>query len=206
VESTYRIVNVEDNDTLNIREQAGVDFEVIGEIPPDGAGILIVGSTKDINGSTWVQIDYLGIRGWVNDSYLEIEEKPASEVEGGEDPLLAFTEVKIPEDEQTGDSKCGETKTVYINNTGEKIRVEIKFTCECLDFDGYWTNSRIYVEGDNPDQQKVQIVKDGPDENATIILQDEAAIKIECGSPQTEYPEEEPGCSWVISQVFLVED
>lgn len=66
----YRVINVANNDVLNIREGAGVNYAIVGTIPPDGRDIQILGDGVQANNATWVPIIYKGISGWVNSYYL----------------------------------------------------------------------------------------------------------------------------------------
>lgn len=66
----YRVIHVASNDQLNIRAGAGINYEIIGTIPPDGQDIQILGDGVRANNATWVPILYEGINGWVNSYYL----------------------------------------------------------------------------------------------------------------------------------------
>jgi hypothetical protein len=70
---SYHLVNVNSNDILNIRSEAGTTNKVIGKIPPNGKGVLITGAETQVGKATWVQITYNGISGWVNKRFLEGE-------------------------------------------------------------------------------------------------------------------------------------
>lgn len=66
----YSVIHVSSNDVLNIRAGAGVNYEVVGNIPYNGRDIQIVGDGVQANNATWVPILYNGITGWVNSYYL----------------------------------------------------------------------------------------------------------------------------------------
>lgn len=67
----YRVINVASNDTLNVRSGPGIDNSIVGEIPPSGIGIQILGEGIQVGDSLWVPIMYEEINGWVNKQYLE---------------------------------------------------------------------------------------------------------------------------------------
>ena len=63
---SFRVAGVDDDDVLNVRNGPSADHSVIGTIPPDAAGIKIVGSCV----SAWCPVQHRGITGWVNSVYL----------------------------------------------------------------------------------------------------------------------------------------
>jgi hypothetical protein len=73
IPSLYQVINVRSNDVLNIHEEAGVRYRVIGTIPSNGRGIQIIGDNVQADNATWVPIIYNGIVGWVNSYYLARE-------------------------------------------------------------------------------------------------------------------------------------
>ncbi|MGB0387851.1 MAG: protein kinase domain-containing protein [Ardenticatenaceae bacterium] len=66
----YRVVNVEDDDTLNVRSGAGVDNSRVGTIRHNGTDVQITGTGVEVNGDFWVPIKYGQLNGWVNRSFL----------------------------------------------------------------------------------------------------------------------------------------
>jgi hypothetical protein len=66
----FAVVDVETDDVLNVREQAGASQPVVGTIPPYGMGVQVTGEGKEVNGAHWVPVRYGDLVGWVNDSYL----------------------------------------------------------------------------------------------------------------------------------------
>src|ERR1051326_7578771 len=65
---TYRVVGVEFDDVLNIRAGPSADYPVVGEIPPTGRGVHLVGECYG-----WCPIWYKGASGWVSARYLAAE-------------------------------------------------------------------------------------------------------------------------------------
>lgn len=66
----YRVAYVLENDVLNVRAGAGVDFDVVGELQPDATGITITGQGEVVEGSVWVPVETGRISGWVNSLFL----------------------------------------------------------------------------------------------------------------------------------------
>jgi len=66
----YTVVGVSMDDVLNLRSQPGVEFPILGTIPPDGSSIERTGSDQKVNGVAWTPVAYQGLTGWVNAKYL----------------------------------------------------------------------------------------------------------------------------------------
>lgn len=66
----YRVINVASDDVLNIRSGPGVSNGIIGTIPYNGTGVVIIGGGTNVMGSLWVPIQYGGVTGWVNSHFL----------------------------------------------------------------------------------------------------------------------------------------
>ena len=66
--ATYRVVNVERGDTLNMRAGPSSAHSVVGSIPPSEAGVRLIGTCRE-----WCQVEYKGVSGWVNRRFLAIE-------------------------------------------------------------------------------------------------------------------------------------
>jgi len=69
---SYHIIKVHENDTLSIRFGPHVKYRKMGEIPHDGSDIELTGPDLEVGESRWVPINYAGIEGWVNRSFLEL--------------------------------------------------------------------------------------------------------------------------------------
>ncbi|MCC5961923.1 MAG: hypothetical protein JJU09_02250 [Rhodobacteraceae bacterium] len=71
----HRIVNVDDNDKLNIRDRPGVPGStIIARIAPDAVNVATGEGTAQVNGGTWVEVLYPGLpggSGWVNAHFLQ---------------------------------------------------------------------------------------------------------------------------------------
>lgn len=66
----YAVVGVEPGDTLNVRSGAGVDNDIVGEIPHTGTGIQLIGDIVMVGESAWSQMQFGEMVGWVNTAFL----------------------------------------------------------------------------------------------------------------------------------------
>jgi len=70
----YQVVDVAAGDRLNVREQPGVDSDMLGALVPGAKNLVITGSVTNVGGANWWEIvfveGYLS-RGWVNGRFLE---------------------------------------------------------------------------------------------------------------------------------------
>lgn len=83
----YAVVGVASDDTLNVRQEAGVDNEVVGEIKYNGIGITLINEPIEVDNSAWVQIEHAGVVGWVNSNYLALQ---AGESNSGTDQAVTI--------------------------------------------------------------------------------------------------------------------
>lgn len=71
----YRVVRVDSDDTLNIRDMPGVrGSTVVGRLAPDATHVRLGESRESVNGGTWVTVrdrDLPAGKGWVNAAFLE---------------------------------------------------------------------------------------------------------------------------------------
>jgi SH3-like domain-containing protein len=66
--ATYRVVDVERGDVLNMRAGPSSAYSVVGSIPPTEGGIRVIGACRD-----WCNVEYKGVSGWVYHRYLAVE-------------------------------------------------------------------------------------------------------------------------------------
>ncbi len=64
------VVGVAFDDVLNVRIAPGTDFEVIGTLDPDAAGVTATGHNRLLPNSFWVEVEFEGQLGWVNESFV----------------------------------------------------------------------------------------------------------------------------------------
>lgn len=64
------VVGVAFDDLLNVRIAPGTDFDVIGTLDPDASGITATGHNRLLPASFWVEVDFEGQLGWVNESFV----------------------------------------------------------------------------------------------------------------------------------------
>jgi len=71
LQGPYAVVRVNPNDTLNIRENAGTSYPIVGSFSPNATDIMRTGPTQQVDGSLWVQVQRPDAgTGWVNSYYL----------------------------------------------------------------------------------------------------------------------------------------
>jgi SH3-like domain-containing protein len=66
--ATYRVVDVERGDVLNMRAGPSSAYSVVGSIPPTEGGIRVIGACRD-----WCNVEYKGVSGWVYHRFLAVE-------------------------------------------------------------------------------------------------------------------------------------
>ena len=71
----HRVINVDDDDKLNIRDRPGVPGStIIARIAPDAVNVATGEGRAQVNGGTWVEVLYPGLpggSGWVNAHFLQ---------------------------------------------------------------------------------------------------------------------------------------
>ncbi len=74
---TYAVVLVQEDDVLNVRSGAGVQYPILDTLHPQATGIRLTGKRQPVGESLWVEIlRPVGGTGWVNAFYLTEEVKP----------------------------------------------------------------------------------------------------------------------------------
>ncbi len=76
---TYRVIDVPEGDTLNIRAQPDASSQIIGTLRPDADDVIVAGTRMELAGSVWWQIVSDDGLGWVNARYLAPDETPSSD-------------------------------------------------------------------------------------------------------------------------------
>lgn len=69
-QAAFATIFVEPTDVLNVRSGPGVDFGIVGSIPPNATDVQITGSGQVVAGSTWVPVQRGAVTGWVNSRFL----------------------------------------------------------------------------------------------------------------------------------------
>jgi uncharacterized membrane protein len=64
------IKNIAQWDHLNIRKEASASSEIVGKIPSNGEGIVLLGKERQKGETAWVNIAWGSTTGWVNANYL----------------------------------------------------------------------------------------------------------------------------------------
>lgn len=66
-----KVVNVEEDDTLNIRESTSSKSREMGKIPHNKTCVAYLNEIKDVGSQKWVKISYNSAQGWVNSKYID---------------------------------------------------------------------------------------------------------------------------------------
>lgn len=106
VDEPFTVVGVEPDDVLNVREDADASADVVFTLQPMALNVAVMGDGRECDfaspcrsadGGDWVPITYDGQSGWVNASYLAIQEGvlPASFRNQALDALIALRDKEI---------------------------------------------------------------------------------------------------------------
>ena len=71
--NNYKVVNIASNDTLNVREDRGTVYKVLGELPFNAKNIAVSKCTPNDTGKEWCKIQYGSLVGWVRSKYISID-------------------------------------------------------------------------------------------------------------------------------------
>ena len=66
----FAVVGVASDDVLNVRAGPGVGHDIVGTIPYHGLDVDVRAGGQEVAGSWWVPVEYQGVTGWANNSYL----------------------------------------------------------------------------------------------------------------------------------------
>lgn len=69
-QAAFATIFVEPTDVLNVRSGPGVNFGIVGTVPPTATDVQITGSGQVVAGSTWVPVQRGAVSGWVNSRFL----------------------------------------------------------------------------------------------------------------------------------------
>ncbi|TVR06908.1 MAG: SH3 domain-containing protein [Salinarimonadaceae bacterium] len=75
-ELAYRVTGVAADDRLNIRDNPGIDGEIVGRVAPDAAGLRWTGESAAVSDATWWELAHPDLpngAGWVNSRFLEAQ-------------------------------------------------------------------------------------------------------------------------------------
>ena len=68
----FTVSGVSQTDVLNLRTAPGSASNVVAHIPPGGSAIVLTGKKNNLGRSTWVEVTWQGMTGWVNKRYLSL--------------------------------------------------------------------------------------------------------------------------------------
>jgi SH3-like domain-containing protein len=66
----YRVVNINANDTLTMRQLPNLNSQPVTKIDADGSCLLRLDDAYDAKKRVWFMVEHNGVRGWVNSYYL----------------------------------------------------------------------------------------------------------------------------------------
>ncbi|HHC73976.1 MAG TPA: SH3 domain-containing protein, partial [Thiothrix sp.] len=66
----FSVARIPPWDSLNVRQNPGINYKVVGQIPADGEGVVALGKQTTIGKTEWVQVSWGSLKGWVNRHYL----------------------------------------------------------------------------------------------------------------------------------------
>lgn len=66
----FAVTRVAPSDQLNVREEPSASSEIVGKIPANGEDIVRIGDREKVGKSTWVNVAWGPIKGWVNERYI----------------------------------------------------------------------------------------------------------------------------------------
>ncbi len=127
-ELEYRVIHIDENDILNVRNGAGVSNDIVASLTPGQSGVRVVGFGQDVNGALWVPINVNNVSGWVNSRFLT-EDIPS-------DVFCADSEARALLDEITA---------VIENRNGNGL-ADISSLTRGLRFRRYWHQDGVRFE------------------------------------------------------------
>ena len=125
----FSVTRVAQWDKLNVREEPGVSSEVIGKIPANGKDVVILGDKETVGGSTWVNVAWGPLKGWVSERYLTPSYLAKDGKADKADKPKYRARVSKPEldDKDTVALECGGIKPFWnIDLTENNIQINIK--------------------------------------------------------------------------------
>ena len=159
----FSVTRVAPWDKLNVREEPGASAKVIGKIPSDGEGVVVIGDKEKIGNAIWINVAWGSLKGWVNERYL------ASDYVKKEADTPQFRS-RVGQSKETDKSdvalECGGVKPFWnIDISKNDIQVSIKDEHYSLPIYSQRTSSRYkastIIKGkDRADTAKLYLTKD----------------------------------------------
>ena len=106
MEASYRVVYVAPDDELNVRQEAGVESEVMGTLSPQATDLDLAGAGRMNDGSLWVPLPLDGSQGWVNSLFLT-ESVPAETFCQAEEPQELLEQLQEAIEDEDAESLQG---------------------------------------------------------------------------------------------------
>lgn len=64
------VIGVASTDVLNVRAAPGIDQEIVARLDPLAQDIVVTGPARSLPASLWIEVEFIGGRGWVNSGFL----------------------------------------------------------------------------------------------------------------------------------------
>ena len=77
-QGNYKVIKIRSNDTLNVREDKGTIYDILGALPYDARNIAVKTCESNDVGKEWCSIRYGSLTGWVRSKYITIEEETST--------------------------------------------------------------------------------------------------------------------------------
>lgn len=71
--NNYKVINISSNDTLNVREDTGTVYKILGELPFNAKNIAVSKCIPNDAGKEWCKIQYGSLIGWVRSKYISVD-------------------------------------------------------------------------------------------------------------------------------------
>lgn len=122
----FSVTRVAQWDKLNVRVEPGASSEVIGKIPADGKDVVVIGDKETVSGSTWVNVAWGPLKGWVSERYLTPSYVAKKEKDDKPQYRTRTNKPKV-DDKNTITLECGGVKPFWnIDLTENDIQINIK--------------------------------------------------------------------------------
>ena len=80
-ESPFSVIRVAPGDTLNLRSSSSPDAASLAKLDFQQTGMRWTGNACNVRGALWFEVEWSGLRGWVNGFYAQPTSKPRNETE-----------------------------------------------------------------------------------------------------------------------------
>lgn len=64
------VIGVASDDVLNVRSAPGIDQEIVARLDPLAESVVVIGPSRALSASQWIEVRVNGTNGWVNSGFL----------------------------------------------------------------------------------------------------------------------------------------